>query len=227
MIDRRLILAGLLTGLAGCAANASRPATGRAIDTAWSDFEPPYVLFPGDELDIALPSAPELNRSVTVGPDGRISMPLIGHVSAADLSLPELETRVSQSLVPHLVRPAVEITLRRAAPSKVWIDGQVRTPGGYDLPGEAITVYQALLLAGGASVGARAGKAVLVRRGSDGQPMVRTLDLRAPAGNAPRARRGDIIFVPRNTVGEIGAYMTQVGDALPVGFSYALNGRWN
>lgn len=230
MIDRRLILTGLLAGLGGCATNAApRPRADElgASLAGWSNVEPPYILFPGDEVDLALPSAPELNRSLTVGPDGRISLPLVGHVVASDLSLPELENRVSQALSPHLIRPAVEVTLRRAAPSKIWIDGQVTNPGSYDLPGEPINTYQALLLAGGATIGARSGKAVLIRRGAGGQPMIRTVDLRARSNEAPRARRGDIIFVPRNAIGEVATYMGQVRDALPVGFSYALNGRWN
>ena len=230
MIDRRFILTGLLASLGGCATKSPPRAHADEISahlTGWSDFEPPYVLFPGDEVDLALPSAPELNRSLTIGPDGRISFPLVGHIVASDLSLPELETRISQALSPHLIRPAVEVTLRRAAPSKIWIDGQVTNPGSYDLPNEAINTYQALLLAGGATIGARSGKAVLIRRGADGQPMIRTLDLRARSNETPRARRGDIIFVPRNAIGEVAAYMGQVRDALPVGFSYALNGRWN
>ena len=43
----------------------------------WSDDEPQYRLYPGDELDVAVPSAPELNKTVTVQPDGRIMLPLV------------------------------------------------------------------------------------------------------------------------------------------------------
>lgn len=44
---------------------------------SWSDYEPDYRFYPGDELEISLASAPELNKTVTVQPDGRISLPLI------------------------------------------------------------------------------------------------------------------------------------------------------
>ena len=224
MIDRRTIWLGAVTA---CVAGNFVTSPAWALNDAWSAHEPEYVLFPGDELDIALPAAPELNRTAVVAPDGRLSLPLVGHVAASDLTLTQLEARISQAYANHLVRPAVEVTLRRAAPAKIWIDGQVRTPGAFDLPGEAIDARQAILLAGGATVGARSRRAVLIRRGSDGLPRSTVVDLRSRSQNAPRVYRGDIIFVPRNAVGEIAAYMSQIRDALPVGFSYALNGRWN
>ena len=39
-------------------------------------------------------------------------------------------------------------------------------------------------------------------------------------------RRGDIVFVPRSTLGELAAFFTQVRNALPIGFSYAINGSY-
>ena len=39
-------------------------------------------------------------------------------------------------------------------------------------------------------------------------------------------RRGDIIFVPRSTLGELAAFFTQVRAAMPIGFSYSLNGGY-
>jgi polysaccharide export outer membrane protein len=56
--------------------------------------------------------------------------------------------------------------------------------------------------------------------------MLRVLDL-SPRRAAPvLMRRGDIIFVPRSTLGELAAFFTQFRAALPIGFSYALNGGY-
>ncbi|MEG2313933.1 polysaccharide biosynthesis/export family protein [Brevundimonas sp.] len=229
MIDRRFFLGGLAIATTGCASSRASSRDDSAGITGfrpWSDIEPPYVLFPGDELDLALPSAPELNRALTLAPDGRISLPMAGHVMAAERSLHELETDISAAYAQHLVRPAVELSLRRSGPAKVWVDGQVRNPGAYDLPGEQINAYQAMVLAGGASLGSKTGKAALIRRGPDGYPMMTTVDLGNRSLFSPRVRRGDIIFVPRTGLGEITAFFTQVREAMPIGFSYALNG-WN
>ena len=44
----------------------------------WTEQEPEYVLYPGDEIEIATPTAGELTRTQRIGPDGRISLPLVG-----------------------------------------------------------------------------------------------------------------------------------------------------
>jgi hypothetical protein len=56
--------------------------------------------------------------------------------------------------------------------------------------------------------------------------MMRVIDLRAPRAEITPLRRGDIIFVPRSTLGELVAFFSQVRSALPIGFSYAINGAY-
>ena len=54
--------------------------------------------------------------------------------------------------------------------------------------------------------------------------MLRVVDLRPRREQAIAIRRGDIVFVPRSTLGELAAFFTQVRAALPIGFSYSING---
>jgi hypothetical protein len=49
----------------------------------WVDWEPEYTLVAGDQLDIVVSSAPELSRTLTVGPDGRVVMPMSRPIMAA------------------------------------------------------------------------------------------------------------------------------------------------
>ena len=102
----------------------------------WTDEEPEYLLYPGDEIEVALPTAAELTRTLKVGPDGRVALPLIGQVMAADRSLSELEQAVSAAYGSQLLRPTVEVTLRQAGPIRVWVDGEVRTPGVIEMVGD-------------------------------------------------------------------------------------------
>lgn len=227
MISRRTVLCAAALGVAGCATSDNSDATQFGSQVGWTDAEPPYVLMPGDEIDLSLPSATELNRTLVVGPDGRVSLPLAGHLQVVEKSLPECEAAISAAYAAYLTRPAVELTLRRAAPAKIWVDGNVRTPGAFDLPSEAINAYQAVLLAGGTNVGSRVRQAILIRRGQDGMPSRYVIDVKSGGVQSPRVRRGDIIFVPRNSLGELAAFFGQVRDAMPIGFSYALNGGWN
>jgi len=241
--DRRLFLLALgsaSAALAACgggnAARMPRPAgevqrieaTSRdafpAIPFAdWTDEEPAYLLYPGDEIEVATPTAAELTRTLKVGPDGRIALPLIGQVMAADRSLPELERDVSAAYASQLVRPIVEVTLRQAGPIRVWVDGEVRTPGVIEMTGD-LDAYQAVVQAGGFLPTGKPDRVALIRRGPGGSRMMRVVDLRPRRGEVVALRRGDIIFVPRSTLGELAAFFTQVRAAMPIGFSYSING---
>jgi polysaccharide export outer membrane protein len=205
--------------------------TGQAfpeIDYAsWTDQEPQYRFYPGDQLDIALPSAPELDRTVTVGPDGRVSMPLIGTVMAADRTVEELGTAITRAYREQLERPETQVSLKQAGPMRVLVGGEVTTPGWVEMGGD-LDALQAVFAAGGAKPSARLGEVVIIRRAPGGRPMRRVVNLaralRDPAhSDLVPLRRYDIVFVPRSSLAEAGAFMTQVRDLFPFSFSYNLN----
>lgn len=232
ILDRRHLLialaasAGGLTACSGGAANLNgrlpSPGFPDIAFADWTDAEPEYLIYPGDELDIQTPSAPELNRAVRVGPDGRISMPLVGQVMAADRSLPELQTSLSNAYASQLRNPAVEVSLTQAGPLKVWVDGEVRTPGVYDMPGD-IEAWQAIIMAGGFLPTARRSEVALVRRGPGNVRMMRVIDLRNARTSPVALRRSDILYTPRTTLAELGVFFSQIRDSLPVSFSYSIN----
>ncbi len=192
---------------------------------AWTDTEPDYLLYPGDQLDIQTPTAPELNRQQRIAPDGRITLPLIGQVMAADRSIPELTEELEARYAHQLVRPIVEVSVTEAQPLKVWVDGEVRTPGVYDMPGD-IDAYQAIVMAGGFLPSARQNEVALIRRGPGGARMLRAVDLRPRRGEILALRRSDILFAPRTNLAEVATFFSQIRDALPIGFNYTINGQY-
>ena len=222
--------------LAGCA-SSGEPFTPRPQPTAafpnigyanWTDAEPPYRFYPGDELEVSIPSAPELNRTVIVQPDGRVSLPLIAPVMVADRTPQEAQAALAMAYSQHLVHPDVTVTAKVTQPLKVFVGGEVRNPGVYDMPG-AIDALQAVIQAGGFGDGARRGQVVIIRRGPDGQAMMRTADLRRGVSSQPGMdvvplRRFDIVYVPRTGIAEVGVFLQQIRNALPVSFSYSING---
>lgn len=191
---------------------------------AWTDEEPSYRLFPGDEIEVAVISAPELSRTLKLAPDGRIDAPLVGAIMAADLSTEALARKLERAYANVLLRPAVEINLKLAAPVKVFVGGEVTTPGVYEINGD-VDALQAVLMAGGFKPTGHPGAVVVLRRGPDGRAMMRTVDLARAlkTSRAERAplRRFDIVFVPKSAIGEVAAYMGVVTSALPISFSYA------
>jgi len=64
----------------------------------WVEYEAQYTLYPGDQLDIVVPSAPELSRTLTVGPDGRIVMPNVEPIMAAGRTFQHVEAAISAQM---------------------------------------------------------------------------------------------------------------------------------
>jgi polysaccharide export outer membrane protein len=196
----------------------------------WSDQEPDYRFYPGDEVEMTVPSAPELNKTATVQPDGRITVPLAPPVMAADRTIGELQTSLSQAYAGTLLRPQVQISVKSTAPLKVFVGGEVGNPGVYDMAGDG-DALRAIIQAGGFKTSAKRNQVVIIRRGPDGRAMMRTADLlrglTSPGGaDLVPLRRFDIVYVPRSGAAETGLFMQQYfRDLLPVSFSYAINGN--
>ena len=193
----------------------------------WSDYEPPYRFYPGDEIEVSAPSAPELNKTVTVQPDGRISLPLIPATMAADRTIPELEAALSQAYASQLLRPVVQVS-PKAGPLKVFVGGEVGNPGVIDLQGDS-DALRAIIQAGGVKTSGDLGKVVILRRSADGRGMMRTVNLgrglTSPMADLAPLRRFDIVFVPRSGVANAGLFVQQyLRDLQPIqfGFSYSV-----
>ena len=238
---RRLILGfALAMGASGGALAATEPFAPRPRPTAtfpnisysdWSDDEPAYRFYPGDEIEVTVLSAPELNRSATVGPDGRIALPLIGSFMAADRSVNELQDAITIAYSSQLLRPQVSVAVRTAGPLRVFVGGEVDRPGVIDMPGD-LDALRAIIMAGGFRATARRNQIVIIRRSRDNRPMMRVVDLTRVFSDPSHAdlvplRRFDIVYVPRTRVAEAGLFVQQwFRDLSPInfGFSYAVGG---
>jgi polysaccharide export outer membrane protein len=230
-----LALGGVLGGgLLARAANATEkmpeaPLIGFA---RWTDDEPFYLLYPGDKLEVNIPGAPELSRQTQVGPDGRITLGLIGQVMAAYKSVPQLQAEIARAYAGILRDPQVTVYPGDTAPMRVLVGGEVRNPGWVDMLGD-MDALQATMAAGGFTHGAKGHQVLIIRRGRNGQAMRRIVDLQNPLegkGQMVALRRFDIIYVPRTNVAEAGVFMEQwVNNLIPGGimnyFTYKAFGQ--
>lgn len=191
---------------------------------AYSDQSPAYRFFPGDEVEITIYSAPELSRSATIGPDGRLALPLIGAVRAADLTSEELHDILVSAYAVHLRMPELSVTPRTYGSRQVFVGGEVARPGIYEMPAN-IDAFQAVALAGGFLPSAHRGDVLVLSRAS-GETVVAEVDLsmRAVRNGLPNAQplqRYDVVYVPRSRISQVNLFMQQyVRDALPVQFSF-------
>jgi polysaccharide export outer membrane protein len=152
-----------LTLLAGCSTNKSVQAPAAADAAVLSE----YKIGVGDALVINVWRNPELSLNVPVRPDGKISMPLIGDVAAADLTTDQLSQNITKSLTTFIRSPQVTVIV--ANPSSSDFQRRVRITGAVSNPQsipyrEGMTVLDLVLLAGGPNQFASANKAKLYRK---------------------------------------------------------------
>ena len=126
--------------------------------------EPPdYLIGPNDILNIHVWREPELTRDVTVTPDGRITFPLIGNITAQGKTVTELKEIITKKLKNFVTAPEVTVIVNESRSMIIYVIGQVNTPGPYPLAPD-MTVLQALSTAGGFAEWADTKNIVIVRR---------------------------------------------------------------
>ncbi|MEM7729950.1 MAG: polysaccharide biosynthesis/export family protein [Pseudomonadota bacterium] len=190
----------------------------------WMEWEPEYTLVPGDQLDIVVGSAPELSRTLTVGPDGRVVMPMSQPIMAAGRTFAALQTELMAQLGQQLRDPRVSVTPRAYAPEQIFVGGQVGQPGTYTM-GSRIGALEAIFMAGGLRPTARTREVAVLRRAPNGGMMLRTVDIKGGLNNiglyndTVQLRRGDIVFVPASTLAEVGQWVQNFRNTLPVDFN--------
>jgi polysaccharide biosynthesis/export protein len=110
--------------------------------------DPSYVIGPTDVLDITVWKEPEVSRTVSVRPDGRISLPLLNDLQAAGLTPTELAAHITEGLKKFMTATQVTVIVATINSQRIYIIGEVTRAGAYPLvPG--MTVLQALSSAGG------------------------------------------------------------------------------
>lgn len=143
---------------------------------------------------------------VRVTPEGTISLPAIGSVPAQGLTLRELQRELNERYREQVEGIEVIPVLAQRAPRYVYVLGEVRTPGRFELTGPT-TVIQAISMAGGWNVGANLRQIVIFRRGDDWQLMATVVNLQGallgnqlcPPGEIWLAD-SDIVIVPKGPI---------------------------
>jgi polysaccharide export outer membrane protein len=153
-------------------ARASRPAEDSASlpqGTIRTEDDAPnaYAIGIGDVLDISVWKNPELSVTVPVRPDGRISVPLLGDIQAAGMTPLALKQALTDGFKDYVTAPGVSVVIKEINSRKVFVTGEVDTPGAYDLQPRT-KLMQVIALAGGFTPYAK-GRVVVLRDSRDGK----------------------------------------------------------
>lgn len=182
---------------AGCVTTC--PVTGPGDLTGFAKPAPPapYRLQAGDLLKVEVWQNEALSRTVRIRPDGMLSLPNLGDVAAAGVTVQQLQKQLVDALKVYLPDPLVTISVENWTPLEVYVLGAVRRPDAYPVASNP-RLLAALARAGGVQPGA-AGCAVVLRQEAD-RTLRRVIDLEAlRRGDRPaddlKLRSGDVVTV--------------------------------
>jgi polysaccharide export outer membrane protein len=227
-----LCLANILVfSLANCAGSPNRtdiaPLTKPIALT--EPREKDYFLQLGDVIEIKLFYYSELNETITIRPDGRISLQLVGEVQAVGLTPSELTKALKQRYTDYLEKPEVVVLVKEFATERIYIGGEVKTPSEMPFRGR-LSVMQAIFKAGGLTDQAKPSD-VLILRYEDTKLKVFRLnvdEILEKGGSDPLLKPYDIVYVPKTFIAKVDLFVNQyINDIIPRSvnfpFLYMLN----
>ena len=220
--------------LSGCASQQSNVAPEAAALTASSTGEPaPYFIQPGDKLDIKFFYNPEINESITVRPDGKISLQLIDEVQAAGLKPSQLDKVLTERYAYELKKPVITVIVRSFGGQRIFVGGEVNRQGLITIAGN-MTPLQAVFNAGGFRETANPASAIIIRKGLDNRPVPIEINLDdAMEGKTGSAdfllQPDDVVYVPKSAIAKANKFVNQYIENLllyrgiSLGFTYQVN----
>jgi polysaccharide export outer membrane protein len=186
------------------AQTAAAAAPAAAADAPSVLPEPFYTLQPSDVVAVKYRYTPEYDATVSVRPDGFITLPIVGDVKVSGMTVADAQREVRTAAERRLRDPELTFELKDFQKPRFVVGGEVDKPGQFELRGR-ITVLEAIAMAGGLKSSAKHSKVVLFRRFDEHQAVTRVIDAKALAKPGrdeedPFLRPGDFLFVPQNRI---------------------------
>ena len=122
-----------------------------------------YGVQPGDILTISVWKEEDLKGDVLVRPDGGISFPLTGDISAKGRTVEQIRQEIVSKIQKYIPDPVVTVQVKQIVGNNIYVIGKVNKPGAFVLS-QDINVMQALSIAGGTTTFASLNKILVLRR---------------------------------------------------------------
>ena len=170
-----------------------------------------YRLQPGDVLEVQYRYSPEFNQTVTVQPDGYISLEIGGDVKVAGMTVDQTRHAILKKAAARLQDPIATVILKEFQRPYFVVAGEVAQPGKIEMR-ERVTAIQAIMLAGGMKETARSSQVVVFRKINSDVAEVKLLNLKnirrtSDLENDLTLQAGDMVFVPRDKISKIERFM--------------------
>ncbi|HKX30249.1 MAG TPA: polysaccharide biosynthesis/export family protein [Blastocatellia bacterium] len=166
-----------------------------------------YQVQAGDVLEVQYRYTPEFNDTVTVQPDGFVTLPLIGDLAVGGLTLDQVRVAILHKAEVKLNEPELNIKLREFERPTISVFGEVERPGRIELHG-SLTAMEALAAAGGFKPSAKHSQVVLFRKLDAKWAESRELNLGRSLSDRNLTedldlRPGDLLYVPKNRLSKV------------------------
>ncbi len=175
---------------------------------------PPYRLQAGDSFTVLYRITPEYNETVSVQPDGTVTLQLLGSVPVRGLTLTDAQAFIEKDAAKRLRNPELSLELKDYEKPHFTVLGEVATPGRYELRGP-LSVQDGVALAGGFKLSARHTKILLIHRIDDTTGETQLIDFNAlekphPGMELRPLQPGDLIIVPISKLSKVERYVKVV-----------------
>jgi polysaccharide biosynthesis/export protein len=156
-----------------------------------------YIIGPEDVLYIHIWKEELLSKTVPVRMDGKISLPLIDDIQAADLTPLQLKEVIIGKLKGFIDNPTVSVTVTEVNSFKVYVTGEVKTPSVLKLRSDT-SLLQIIPMVGGFTDWADQKKILVIRKEKGVEKRIKANYKKIIDGKEPDVpiKRGDIVIVP-------------------------------
>ena len=185
---------------------------------------PRYTIHASDTLELTFALSPEFNQTVTVQPDGYITLREVGDLHVSGQTLPELRESIKTAYSQILHDPVISVDPKDFQKPYFVVGGEVGKPGKFDYRGD-VTLTEAIAMAGGFTEASKHSQVLLFRRVSDQWTEAKIIDVKQMLNaknlqEDPDLQPGDMLFVPKNTISKIKPFLptTSVGAYAPFVF---------
>lgn len=191
---------------------SSQPASNPVLeqDIASYDYEVSY----GDILNITVWDHPELtipagsDRSPSeagnwVHSDGTIFYPYVGKVEVVGLNVMEIRDIIRERLAEYIQSPQVDVTVASFKSKRVYVTGEVNSPGAQPITNVPLTLLEAVSKAGGLTEDADWTQVTLTRDGQTTRYSLREVYEQGDIGENVVLRPSDIVHVARNDASKV------------------------
>jgi len=168
----------------------------------------------GDVIQVRFFYNPNLDETLTVRPDGRITLPRMGDVLVVGMTPTQLDELITEKYSEIVRNPDVTVIVLKVGEEVVYVLGEVNDPGGYTLSPQGTTVLGAIAQAQGFKPSAKLNSVIIIKKNIQGVPVADRVNLTRAIGSGsmkddPLLEGNEIVYVPATFIAQVNTFLEQ------------------